>query len=637
MKSNKTIHFLICMGVLLFSSNSMAFSSNSVINFTDLISGPKTGIGDGLGEGAIVTIWGQGIGDQQGSALVIFKDSTGVERPAAHVYYWKKADGTLPSGPSNLWASHQMQEIAFSIPSSAANGAGEIYLKDNGTITNSLPFTVRSGDIRHVRSSGVDGGAGNGTYGSPWKTVQYALENMSSPGGTLYIHDVETGGKTTGRAIWWKNTSASSSLAAQFAVVSYPDTRSVAIGQMGVDNYQVEGMVVSKIDIYASNYTQVDGNDQPSGSQIITTPPTTWGIAADRYGRAVANRITDIPGGCASAQQAAITGNALYENNVELFKIFGNEIYDYGCKGTTKFQHTTYMSIRDVYKNYGSEYLVVLPWEFGWNYLHDNLTKNGIHNYDENNIGDSCGNINGIVKIHDNFVVNQAGSGISIGGSCGWSNSWKVYNNVVINAGLANSYNGIDPSTADSPDTGGITVRDSGLPVDIDYYFNTVITWDGDNLSGTTQSGFSFEGLEDLVGVIFDNNLVIGTADKPFFGATTFDGADQKLDNIVGSKNTILIDTDLVPENLVQKTQTSLLNVLDKMSPEVVLFDDADYSRAKLPSWNINTDPNNVTGVTRDIPDRDIYGVLRNKNAVDNGAVENLVRPNPPKGIGLIN
>ncbi len=629
MKLPKVYQYAAIAYLSIVSCTASALTSHSVINFSDLISGPKTGLNDGLGEGVIVTIWGQNLGSQQGTAQVLFKDSNGAEHEAAHIYYWKNADGTLPSGPADLYTSHKMQEIAFSIPSEAVDGAGTIFLRDQGTTTNALPFTIRSGDIRHVRPSGLDIESADGSFENPWLTVNHAFSKMSNPGGTLYIHNIDSGDSTTLRAIWWKNTAASSTLDAQFAISAYPGTRPTTTGQMGVDNYRVEGMVTSKIDVYASNYTSVDTNDQPSGNSIDSLN-VSKGITTDRWGRIVGNRITDIPGGCVNAQQGAINGNAMYENNVEFCKIFGNEIYEYGCKGTSKFHHTTYLSIRDIYSPEDSK-LFIKPWEFGWNYLHDNHTKNGIHNYDENNIGDSCGDLDGTVEIHDNVVINQAGSGIAIGGTCGWSNHWKVYNNLLMNTGLASSYDGVDPTTADSPETSGFTIRDSGLPVSVDYFFNTVVNWGGDDISNGTNAALSFEGSADVVGVVFENNLVVGSKDKPFEGDSTFTPGVDRLDNISEGSNTFIIDSEQTVSGIGQVSQTKLLAILDKAETVFPTFSDSDFTQAKLPNWNTNILPKNVTGITREIPERDLFGVVRSQQAPDNGAVENRrARPSPP-------
>src|SRR5690554_6599225 len=117
-----------------FSNGVLSVASLTAINplprFTDIISGPATRLGDGLGDGVIVTVWGQGFGDQQGQ--VYFTDNLGVKRPAAHIYYWKKADGQAPGGPAQLWRSHLMYEIAFSIPSGSATGPGVISVAKAG-------------------------------------------------------------------------------------------------------------------------------------------------------------------------------------------------------------------------------------------------------------------------------------------------------------------------------------------------------------------------------------------------------------------------------------------------------------------------------------------------------------------------
>ena len=96
------------------------------IAFSDLISGPSTGLGDSVGSGVIVTVWGYNLGSTQGTSTALFTDSASTER-SCEVYYWKNADGLLPGAPANLYESHGMQEVAFSIPASAI-GAGTIRL-----------------------------------------------------------------------------------------------------------------------------------------------------------------------------------------------------------------------------------------------------------------------------------------------------------------------------------------------------------------------------------------------------------------------------------------------------------------------------------------------------------------------------
>ena len=149
--------------------------------FSDLISGPSTGIGDELGSGTIVTVWGFELGSEQAGSTLEYCDVNSSCAPMAHVYYWKNADGQLPSGPANLYESHGMQEISFSIPEAPA-GAGEIRLS-NAHGTSSLPFTVRPGEIYHVKEQGDDEN-GDGSFSNPWQSVAHADQTLDA-GATL--------------------------------------------------------------------------------------------------------------------------------------------------------------------------------------------------------------------------------------------------------------------------------------------------------------------------------------------------------------------------------------------------------------------------------------------------------------------
>ncbi len=499
-----------------------------VLNFTDLISGPGTGLGDGLGSGVVVTVWGQNLGASQADSTITFTDSSGATSSPAHVYYWKNADGELPGGPANLAASHGMQEVAFSIPD-AAPGAGTIQLTVGGTTSNPLPFTIRSGNIYHVRASGSDS-SGDGTYSNPWLTVRNALRQIDAPGSTVYVHDSVVSDANPHRAIYWNNSAASSGLANQFGIVAFPNSQPSAIGYSGFRSYRASGQVVSKYDIYASNCDE-DPRGQPTNCAPSPSRSSSYGVQTSANGRVVGNAITDRPGGCASGQQAAISGNALSGDRVNGVQILGNEVYDYGCIGSSKFHHTTYLSVRS-----GDRNLQVDPWSFGWNYLHDNDTKNGIHQYDENNSGDLCGSPNDTVSIHDNVIVNQGGAGISIGASCPWTNDFDVYNNVLINTGLASDWDGVDPNTSNGPATSGISVRDGDLLGTVRIFNNTLYAWNADGQAADTRACLGLQGRGDNVTILWNDNVCITAEDRPFVNNGCC-GAEVQLDNVSGANN----------------------------------------------------------------------------------------------------
>lgn len=404
---------------------------DAVLRFTDLISGPATGLGDNLGSGVIVTLWGQGLGESQGQ--VFFTDSLGVERPAAHIYYWKRADGQLPSGPANLWESHLMYEVAFSIPTGSANGLGSIRIRrpNAGSYSlNSLPFTVRSGRILWVAPEGSN--SNEGTFVSPKKYINGAntgssgLGNYLQAGDTVYSRGVlevprDVNGllDPTGRdALYVRG--ADGSLAEQIMLVGYPNTLSeVKAYAVGYQTYLSRGVGLSKYKLY-------QGNNPPSAEGELVPSIPIYGntaVISCQEGRYVGLEITDNSGTCSTGQAGAISCTAMGMDNS---KYFGCYIHDIGCDGTSHYQHTTYLSARGLFT-------VNAP-EMAFMYLKDCKAKFGIHVYDQD-FGGNNSIMNGIVKLHNNVIVRQKGAGISCHGPTPWTSGLHIYNNVLIDCG----------------------------------------------------------------------------------------------------------------------------------------------------------------------------------------------------------
>ena len=485
--------------------------------FSDLISGPDTGLGDPKGSGVIVTIWGQHLGASQGDSTVEFCDSAGACRDAP-IYYWKNADGTLPSGPANLFESHRMQEIAISIPESAA-GQGNITVTVGGQ-SDSLPFTVRPGEIYHVKNEGSDS-SGDGSWRNPWRTVAKA-DSIATAGDTLYIHDVTTIDDGDPGRVYYNNRGFKANTSNQFAYVSYPGTRAELYGKDGVHVYVTTGIVTSKLTVFASNCA----DESLAGCR----ERGTVGIAPSDWGRVIGNRITDRPGMCASGQAGAISGGV---NTVEGAKIFGNHIHDYGCPNTGKLHHTTYLTIRDNKNDKEIE-----SWELGWNYLKDNWAKNGLHFYDENvGSGTECGDLTTDMLVHNNVVVNQGGAGIAIASACGWTQDTYVYNNLLINVGLP-----VDVDcTSNCGSTGSaIEVTDGGsrgLLGNVYLNNNTVYKWDTRNQVSTLQSCIVLRGSGDNAKVFVNDNICYTESDRPFLTTFSFSDSVDHTDNLSGSNN----------------------------------------------------------------------------------------------------
>ncbi|VAW87004.1 hypothetical protein MNBD_GAMMA16-578 [hydrothermal vent metagenome] len=611
------ILFFIPVGLIFFST--FVLAAPPKLNFSDLITGPSTGINDGKGSGTIVTIWGQYLGNTQSNSKVIFIDSSGAKKDT-YVYYWKNSNGSLPGGPANLYESHKMQEVAFSIPQSA-KGSGSIQIIVNGVISNTLPFTVRNGAIYHVMKNGNDSD-GNGSFSKPWASIDKALNNIDDPGSIMYVHDsLSTGDPSTKRAIYWNKRSAASGYSNQSGIIAYPNSQPVAIGRTGIVNYRTTGQVISKFSIFTSNCDE-GANGQPIN--CATNPSKfTMGLQTSAYGRGVGNKLSDREGGCASGSAAAITGNNLSRDRVSGYQVLGNEVYEYGCAGTAKFQHTTYLSIRS-----GSDNNQVDPWRFGWNYLHNNDAKNGIHQYDENNTGLECGSPNGTVIINDNVIINQGGSAINVGANCPWTNDFEIYNNVIKNAGLAADWDGIDPGTSNGPYTAAITAQDGGLMGNLRIYHNTIYSWNDDDQDNGTKACLGLLGSQDNVSILWDNNICYTEKDKPFV-KNNWNGV-QLLDNVSGDNNTWFYAGSnakkAIPPAWDKKSKTD--------DPLITLFNSQMRVSADSPLFQ-----SSLSTLSHDV-----YGTPRLKNAATVGAIESvfsllpppvvpIARPGPPSNV----
>lgn len=481
--------------------------NSPILNFSDITSGPKTGLGDGKGSGAIVTIWGDNLGASQGTSDVYIKDSAGNTYPATYIYYWKNADGQLPGGPAVLYNNYQkMQEIAFSIPAQAADGAAKIYVAVNGVNSNVLPFTIKSGSIYFIASSGSDT-TGDGSWSAPWATVSHMDGTRSclvSPGDIVYL---ENGVTATNFSIYHCSGSSGDNISA----VAYPDSRvtfyGLSNGQAAVANYNS-----------ASNFWNFSK---------ITAIADQTGFNSFQAARYVGNEITDQT--CATGESGAIAGSDNYNSSVDVIsniKALGNYIHDWGCDSTSKLEHDFYLSNRG-----GS---IRGGYELGWNYLANNKAEHALHLYDEG----VCGDYSSPILMHDNVVVNQRGTAVDVGSggttsSVCYSMPVKIYNNLFVNVGQG-------PAMVDGTVWCSFAAfHGVNNYAQIQFYNNTVYGW-GDQTAydagqcaitygfwtgnGTTTTGDLFSGGGAGSGSIdFRNNIIYATqnpTDFPYFGGS---------------------------------------------------------------------------------------------------------------------
>jgi hypothetical protein len=593
---------------LLVLNISLVYATNGPkLNFTDLVNGPANGIGDGLGSGAIVTVWGQKLRGSETGSKIIFTDSSGNEHAPAFVYYWKNADGQKPSGVANLYKSHKMQEFSFSIPNVEV-GMGSIHVQVNGIDSNKLPFLVRNGSIYHIKSNGSD--ANVGSFKAPLKTIKSALEQVTDAGSIIYVHDdIKTEDTTSGSVFYWTKTNAFSESNNHFGLISYPGSTPEIIGRSGIGGaFKASGLVISKFLVKTS-----DCEEGANGQPINCIPGNSFGIEGTRNGRVIGNALTDKDNGCANSEQAAIVS---YQYKASGLVIYGNEIYEYGCKGSTKFQHTTYITIRN------KDGIVIDPWELGWNYLHDNDAKNGLHNFDlVNGTTGFCGTANAAVKIHDNLVVNQAGAGIFVGARCEWSHDFEIYNNIIINSGLPADWDGIDPATSKDANTSGITINNfKFMESNVSIYNNSLFNWNKYNIQQAGRSCIALTGNFQTISVDVDSNLCVTEIDERFFyeqiegGIFDAEAANNNAWFFTGNTDS---PSSAIPPTISNSIVTDPLIDIDLPNLTYVVKNNSPLIQQS------NTD---LT--------YDFYGTERGENRTV-GAVEFTVRPLPPSNVSI--
>lgn len=439
------------------------------LHFSDLISGPAAGNTDGLGDGAIVTVWGYGLGSSQGASRLYFKDSANVSREASHTYYWKDANGNLPGGPADLYSYHQMQEIAFSIPDSA-EGSGEIFVMVDGERSNSLPFTTRSGNIWFIASAGDDS-TGDGSWANPWATLQQTVmggNGKLSPGDIVYSvgigssSDVNVG----------QNVALSGTGSNPYAMVVYPGYRAdISATHAGFRIY-----------FGASHYWHF------SKWSVETT---FIGFNQFGYCRVVGNFVTgpNLPASGIYTGWFHGTCEGMGEDTTLCsgIKALGNEVTNYGNSDGTSFHfhHLTYMTNRSGFTAEGVE--------FGWNYFHDNPIWHGLHIYDHT----VCGGWSTPIEIHDNVIKNNGGNTININLNCPEDTTTiNLWNNITITDTDWNPPLNGAPAAA-------ICIATASAATTMNFWNNTL-------------HGYASRNVFETGVITFSNNVVVGNRDTDY-------------------------------------------------------------------------------------------------------------------------
>jgi len=373
-------------------------ATDPVLFFSDLTSGPRTGNGDTSGgrsgqDGAIVTLWGRNLGSAQGSSKVY---ANGAE--AASYYDWGEA-----TAPADLYAYHKMQMISFQVSHLAQDGAGQIYVVVNGRPSNTLTFTVRSGNIYFAMTTGNDD-TGNGSWSTPWRTIPKAASSLSS-GDIAYIGNGVN-----------QTTETDVSAAVNLGTDGTPGNPKALVVYPGATSHVGNTTIERAFWVW---------NGDTSGYSVhwviakFTATTGQVGIPAQTGFRVVGNYVT-APQGDGMDGAIDAVGNDVY--------LLGNELENVGSANCSKLYHAIY--VKGVRQDNPPRAPTESNREVAWNYVHDSRSNRAINIYSEQPYSALIQQH----RVHDNVIVNQRGDGILLGYYVTGDN-W-VYNNLIVRAGL---------------------------------------------------------------------------------------------------------------------------------------------------------------------------------------------------------
>ncbi|MBI5476099.1 MAG: T9SS type A sorting domain-containing protein [Ignavibacteriales bacterium] len=388
-----TVCHAFCVAVLLAifgvaEASAQISNANPRLLFTDLESGPNTGGKDNLG--AFITLYGEGFGAQRGNSKVTIG---GVE--VAKYMSW---------GQDNAFARTLDMIVVQPGPNVQS---GNIVVTVNGQSSNTLPFTVRSGNIYFVVQDASNASDSNpGTFDQPFKTLLRQSGQLAAgdivyvKGGTFNTADTRYPGWDCVLCLFPENDVTGTALA-PIAWAGYPGEPPI----LGAPLPMRRGLIIDEtIDYYT----------------IANMRFTAYGGMMELRGdghRIVGNYLYD--GIYSNSGAIGITGNSAH------YKIYGNRLRNNGEQGNKMNGSGFYL------QGFGTNEDI----DFGWNHIEDQRGSRSIQVFGHVN-GDRINN----VRIHDNLLIGSELNNIVLGGSDGNNEilgTVYVYNNILVGSGTS--------------------------------------------------------------------------------------------------------------------------------------------------------------------------------------------------------
>jgi IPT/TIG domain len=429
------------------------------IFFTDLVSGPNTG--GQTGRGAFVTIYGNGFGVSQGKSTVTIGGGAADSYPI-----WSDTRVTVQLGPSAK--------------------TGDIVVNVDGKgASNGVPFTVRSGNVFFVTSTGSD--ANDGSFSKPWKTIPKAKDSLAA-GDIAYLGTSagDTVSQTTlynykaALSVEYNDGSSSGTADAPKALVAYPGA-SVTVGvESGVQRGILVPAITGSFDYWVIAGLTVRGEVE------------AFDLQGDNTGWRIVGNDISCPNG--TGLSGCVTGNP------KALKFYGNVVHDAAGNvadgDITKYYHGIYFGSNDI--------------ELGWNVVRDGKTCRGIQFHDSGGASEYG------LSVHDNVIHGTVCDGLNFATVDPSQGPVRAFNNVIYDVGR-----GPDPVDGSS-DYAGIYVAnihytgpsESG---NVELFNNTLV----DCGSRGTGAAGAIAVAAGGVGAKLDDNLIVAVGSETYFSGDT--------------------------------------------------------------------------------------------------------------------
>jgi hypothetical protein len=264
--------------------------------------------------------------------------------------------------------------------------SGNFAVSVSGQASNGLPFTVASGTIYYVSTSGSDTAAG--TFSAPWKTLPHAVQTAGKSAGKIIyaesgVSQTSDDGQSWNAALvirqeWSQGTSAQPD-----ALIAYPG----ATVQIGPTTATSPPNGLRSTDMTASpgasrGYWTFAGLTFRAATSIVS-----------QYWRFVGNDISNAQstgsGGGGAAMEITLSSNV---------KVLGNYLHDLNLGTTNNLQQGLYLSTDANFQ------------EIGWNEIYNSKGRAGMQTHSSPLCVPSCGksDTTGLIlhdlSIHDNII-----------------------------------------------------------------------------------------------------------------------------------------------------------------------------------------------------------------------------------------